>query len=154
MAAGTQKQQTLPPAVGGRVRVGTDIFLQQQVLFQFLKALHGVVAETEENGDTGLHPLGLKERSSTQLRAGGLEGSKVRGGGPGEAEQGRPESSEGGWRGRRARRVVGGHVGASPVSVHATLSNPERERVVDGEPRTETGRALPLWGFVYFFPLL
>lgn len=60
-------------------------------------------ADTEENVNIGFHPLELEERPLFQIGPGGLEGNKVKGGSPGEAEQGRHENTEkGGWIGRRA----------------------------------------------------
>lgn len=51
-------------------------------------------ADTEENVNIGSHPLELKKRPLSQIGAGGLEGNKVKGGGPGEAKQGRHENTE------------------------------------------------------------
>lgn len=51
-------------------------------------------ADTEENVNIGFHPLELKKRPLFQIGAGGLEGNKVKGEGPGEAKQGRHENTE------------------------------------------------------------
>lgn len=56
-------------------------------------------AETKENVNIGSHPRELKGRPLSQRGAGGLEGNKVTGVGPGETKQGEPENTEEGEQG-------------------------------------------------------
>lgn len=51
-------------------------------------------AETEENVNIGFHLRELKGRPLSQRGAGRLEGNKVKGVGPGETKQGKPERKE------------------------------------------------------------
>lgn len=74
-------------------------------------------AETEENVNIGFHLRELKGRPLSQRGAGRLEGNKVKGVGPGETKQGKPEN-----RGRRRNRKKSKEWGTFPIPVRVPLN--------------------------------